>query len=168
VDHRQGEKPPGVTGQLAAQVAGDPAVAGRQLSPRPPGGSPAARRAAALGPPGTGPRAVPAVPLRVPRLQTPSGRPTSRQAFCRRATSHIAGTGMPRIVRAAPSTRKGTRRSFLTAPQKGSSGPTLARGASGNPAGLTARARPKARPPSTRQTSTTEDPHLRGRLRTRR
>ena len=29
-----------------------------------------------------------------------------------------------------PSTRKGTRRSFLTTPQKGSSGPTLARGAS--------------------------------------
>ena len=54
--------------------------------------------------------------------------------------------GTPRIVRAAPSTRKGTRRSFLTAAQKGSSGPTLARGASGDPAGLTARARPKARP----------------------
>lgn len=36
--------------------------------------------------------------------------------------------------------------SFLTAAQKGSSGPTLARGASGDPAGLTVRARPKARP----------------------
>jgi hypothetical protein len=57
-----------------------------------------------------------------------------------------SGGGTPRIVRAAPSTRKGTRRSFLTAAQKGSSGPTLARGASGDPAGLTARARPEARP----------------------
>jgi len=59
---------------------------------------------------------------------------------------HSGGGGTPRIVRAAPSTRKGTRRSFQTAPQKGSSGPTLARGASSDPAGLTARARPKARP----------------------
>jgi hypothetical protein len=58
--------------------------------------------------------------------------------------SHRAGT--PRIVRGGPSTRKGTRRSFLTAPQKASSGPTLARGASAAPAGLTARARPEARP----------------------
>ena len=37
-------------------------------------------------------------------------------------------------------------RSAKPAPQKGSSGPTLARGASAAPAGLTARARPEARP----------------------
>ena len=46
-----------------------------------------------------------------------------------RRKGHRHGDGTPRIVRAAPSTRKGTQRSFLTAPQKGSSGPTLARGA---------------------------------------
>ncbi len=57
----------------------------------------------------------------------------------RRWKGHSDGSGTPRIVRAAPSTCKGTRRSFLTAPQKGSSGPTLARGASSDPAGLTAR-----------------------------
>ena len=39
---------------------------------------------------------------------------------CRRA-------GTPRIVRAGPSSVKGTRRSFLTASQKRSSGPTLGR-----------------------------------------
>jgi len=51
---------------------------------------------------------------------------------------------VPRIIRVGPSTRKGTRRSFPTAPQKASSGPTLARGATADPAGLTARAGPEA------------------------
>ena len=60
--------------------------------------------------------------------------------------SHGIGAGTPRIVRGGPSTLKGTRRSFLTASQKASSVPTLARGATADPAGLTARARPEARP----------------------
>ena len=73
-------------------------------------------------------------------------RPSGTRELRDRRKGHQHEDGTPRIVRAAPSTRKGTRRSFLTAPQKGSSGPTLARGASSDPAGLTARARPKARP----------------------
>ena len=77
----------------------------------------------------------------------------SRQVRRSPSESHSHRAGMPRIVQGGPSTRKGTRRSFLTAPQKASSGPTLARGASTAPAGLTARARPEARPESARQTS---------------
>ena len=51
----------------------------------------------------------------------------------RKVTGTGRRAGTPRIVRAAPSTRKGTRRSFLTAPQrslrrKHLRGPTLARG----------------------------------------
>jgi hypothetical protein len=63
----------------------------------------------------------------------------------RKVTAHRAGT--PRIVRVGPSSVKGTRRSFLTASQKRSSGPTLERRRpNADPAGLTARARPEARP----------------------
>ncbi len=90
------------------------------------------------------------------RVQCPPYRPVPRRAARTRPSGRASyaiagkvtrtGDGTPRIVRAAPSTCKGTRRSFLTAPQKGSSGPTLARGASSDPAGLTARARPEARP----------------------
>jgi len=62
-----------------------------------------------------------------------------------RRSAHRAGT--PRIVRVGPSGVKGTRRSFLTAAQKRPSGPTLERWRpNADPAGLTARARPKARP----------------------
>jgi hypothetical protein len=39
------------------------------------------------------------------------------------AEDQASGAGTPRIVRAGPSSVKGTRRSFLTAPQKRSSGP---------------------------------------------
>jgi hypothetical protein len=53
---------------------------------------------------------------------------------------------MPRIVRGGPSVVKGTRRSFLTASQKGSRDPPLSAGASAAPAGLAARARPEASP----------------------
>ncbi len=80
-------------------------------------------------------------------------RPSGTRELRDRRKGHQHEDGTPRIVRAAPSTRKGTRRSFLAAPQKGSSGPTLARGASSDPAGLTARARPEARPRGARRTS---------------
>jgi hypothetical protein len=69
VDHGQGEKPPGVTGQLAAYVAGGRAVAGRQLSPRPPGGSPTARR----------PLELPAAPAGLTARPGPEPRDKPRQ-----------------------------------------------------------------------------------------
>ena len=123
-------------------------------------------RAAAPGGPGDRPHAVPAVSAGV--APAAEARPsTSHQVRQSPGKGHGQRAGTPRIVRAAPSTRKGTRRSFPTASRKASSGPTLARGASAAPAGLTARARPKARPRSMRQTSTAEDPHLRRRLLTR-
>ncbi len=79
---------------------------------------------------------------------TASGRESQAVRFARVAPTpgkSPARIGTPRIVRAAPSTRKGTPEDpFYPLAQKGSSGPTLARGASGDPAGLTAR--PKARP----------------------
>jgi hypothetical protein len=45
----------------------------------------------------------------------------------RRAKGHSHRDGTPRIVQVGPSSVKGTPRSFLTASQKGSSGPTLER-----------------------------------------
>jgi hypothetical protein len=58
-----------VTGDMR-QVAGGLAVAGRQLSSRPSGGSPTARRAAAHGCPGTGrSRSPPSRPDAVPYEQ---------------------------------------------------------------------------------------------------
>jgi hypothetical protein len=95
------------------------------FSSHPSGGSPTARRAAAHGFPGTG-------RSRSPRRNAPMPRPTSRTrpSRSRQVTrspyedhSHRAGT--PRIVQVGPSCVKGTPRSFLTASQKGSSGPTL-------------------------------------------
>jgi hypothetical protein len=50
-------------------------------------------------------------------------------------TGHRGRTGTPRIVRGGPSSVKGTRGSFLTAPQKGSSGPTLERRSLCRPSG---------------------------------
>ena len=74
------------------------------------------------------------------------GRCTDRR---KRVTGTVAGT--PRIVRVGPSTHKGTRRSFLTAPQrplrrKHLRDPPLCAELLPTLAGLTARARPKARP----------------------
>jgi hypothetical protein len=48
---------------------------------------------------------------------------------------HRDGAGSPRIVRSGPSSVKGTRRSFLTASQKGSPGPTLERWSLCRPSG---------------------------------
>ena len=62
--------------------------------------------------------------------------PDSASVLCQTTkvppADHRAGSG-PRRLRARPSTRKGTPRSFPIAPRKASWGPTLARGASANP-----------------------------------
>jgi hypothetical protein len=92
------------------------------------------------------PPPVPAATSPEPRGASWSGRQAACRCASRREKGQLTGAGTPRIVRVGPSTRKGTRRSFLTASQKASSGPTLARGATADPAGLTARARPEARP----------------------
>jgi hypothetical protein len=118
------------------------------------------------------PRMAPPVTGRLQSAPYPAAAPAStttrlsasRQVRLSPRECHSGRTGTPRIVRVGPSTRKGTRRSFLirsaqTAPQKASSGPTLARGASADPAGLTARTRPKARPGSARRTSETDWAH---------
>ena len=81
------------------------------------------------------PQPVPAVTAPMPR-HTSRARP-SRSRRVRRSPceghSHRAGT--PRIVQVGPSSVKGTRRSFLTASQKGSSGPTLERRSLCRPSG---------------------------------
>jgi hypothetical protein len=111
--------------------------------------------------PGTGPRAVPAVPPRcrvctavrpsslAPGVLAPGGESQSGLPECR-AWYEAAPPGSTVLRIAFRATR------------------AVDPGVSAAPAGLTARARPKARPRSTRQTSTTEDPNLRRRLRARR
>jgi hypothetical protein len=108
----------------SGKAAGGLAVAGRQLSPRPSGESPAARRAAA--------HSFPVTAAACPRRNVPMPRYTSRTRPSRshqvcRSPYKVTVTGPERraIVRVGPSSVKGTRRSFLTASQKRSSGPTL-------------------------------------------
>jgi hypothetical protein len=109
---------------------------------------------------------------RCPPRRYPAPRRTAHPAVTRRACAapdELAGPVVIRHVRQSPCQRSQTpgrnaahcprrplhpqghpkilsNRSAKTAPQKASSGPTLARGASADPAGLTARARPEARP----------------------
>jgi hypothetical protein len=124
---------------------------GAAASLAPSGRKPYGAAAAELSFPGDRPQAVPAVPPRCrSRQQRPSRHPRARCAD-RREKDHIHRAGTPRIVRVGPSTRKGTRRSFLTAPQnllrrKHLRDPPLRAETSADPAGLTAGARPKARP----------------------
>jgi hypothetical protein len=82
------------------------AVAGWQLSPRPSDASPTARRAAAHGTPGDRPPAVPAVSRC--RARQHHGRAVTL-APVRRSPGecHSDGAGMPRIVRAGPSSLNG-------------------------------------------------------------
>ena len=63
--------------------------------------------------------------------------PVASRQVCRSPgeRSQLTGDGTPRIVRAGPSSVKGTRRSFLTAPQKRSPGPTLERRSLCQPSG---------------------------------
>jgi len=82
------------------------------------------RRRAAHGTPGDRPPAVPAVSrcrARQHHSQTAIIAPGAPIAW----KCHSHGVGTPRIVRVGPSSVKGTRRSFLTASQKRSSGPAL-------------------------------------------
>jgi hypothetical protein len=112
-----------------------PAVAERQLSSRPSGGSPTARRAAALGCPGTGRSRSPlSRPDTAPHEQDQAVTlaPRLRQSPCERSQPPA---GTPRIVQVGPSSVKGTPRSFLTASQKVSSGPTLERRSLYRPSG---------------------------------
>jgi hypothetical protein len=115
-------------------VTGDLAVAGRQLPPRPSGGRPTARRAAASGypaPAAAGPRRHAPAPRHTCRTKPSRSRQVRRSPY--EDHSHRAGT--PRIIQVGPSSIKGTRRSFLTASQKGSSGPALERRSLCRPSG---------------------------------
>ena len=76
-----------------------------------------------------------APPQHAPRRNAPwvtrsaswPGRSSRVRCADRRTKDHSHGAGTPRIVRVGPSSVKGTRRAFLTASQKRSSGPTLER-----------------------------------------
>jgi hypothetical protein len=107
------------------------AVAGRQLSPRPPGGSPTARRAAAHGCPGTGRSRFP--PLCPDAVHTSRSTPSRSYRVRRSPCERSQPPG--RNAALGPSSVKGTPRSFLTASQKGSSGPTLERRSLCGPSG---------------------------------
>jgi hypothetical protein len=63
------------------------------------------------------------------------GRSSRARCAGRRAKGHRHRAGTPRIVRLGPSSVKGTPRSFLTASQKRSSGPTLERRSLCRPSG---------------------------------
>jgi hypothetical protein len=92
------------------------------------------------------PQPVPALTSLCRATRAGPGRHARARRANRRTKATVTRTGTPRIVRGGPSSVKGTRRSFLTASQKGSPEPTLDPGASADPADLTARARPEARP----------------------
>jgi hypothetical protein len=80
--------------------------------------------AAALGFPVTGGLRFPPY---LARTASPVPRPGRHpRAECAGSREDVTASG-PRIIRAGPSSVKGTRRSFLTAPQKRSSGPALER-----------------------------------------
>ncbi len=95
----------------------------------------------------------PAVPAASPLPRPPAPRPgRRRRAECAGRRENVTASGPERraLSGSAPPPARApedpSNRSAQTAPQKASSGPTLACGASADPAGLTARARPKARP----------------------
>ena len=78
------------------------------------------------------------VPAVTPRCRaTQAGPCRHARAGCadHRAKGHSHRAGTPRIVQVGPSSVKGTPRSFLTASQKGSSGPTLERRSLCRPSG---------------------------------
>jgi hypothetical protein len=85
-----------------------------------------ARRLPRTAPPVTGRCGPRRIPLPHPPAPRP-GRQHSRRVRQSPGSVTATGAGTPRIVRAGPSSVKGTRRSFQTAPQKRSSGPTLER-----------------------------------------
>ena len=81
------------------------------------------------------PQPVPAVTPRCRATRAGPGRHARAECADRRAKGHSHRAGTPRIVQVGPSSVKGTRRSFLTASQKGSSGPTLERRSLCRPSG---------------------------------
>ena len=128
----RGNQPKGIASWSAGQPPEPSGQQGTRLlrcgrMPRPTGGSPPG---AALPPVG-----CPAPAGRRYRLQRAHSDRASARRPGRRSDAGRASRrgkprdriGAPRIVRGGPSSVKGTRRSFLTAPQKGSSGPTLQR-----------------------------------------
>ena len=79
--------------------------------------------------------AGPAVTPRCRATRAGPGHHARAECADRRAKDHSHRAGTPRIVQVGPSSVKGTPRSFLTASQKGSSGPTLERRSLCRPSG---------------------------------
>jgi hypothetical protein len=102
------------------------------------------------------PQPVPAVTPRCRATRAGPGRHARAECADRRAKGHSHRAGTPRIVQVGPSSVKGTRRSFLTASQKGSSGSALERRSLCLPGGPDGEARPEARPESAQRTYTVE------------
>ena len=67
-----------------------------------------------------------------------------------REKGHADRAETPRIVRGGPSVVKGTRRSFLTASQKGSSGPALERRSLYRPSGPDGKGQARGQAPKAR------------------
>jgi hypothetical protein len=111
----------------AARVAGVSPLQGGSFARALPGGSPTGAAAAAHGCPATGRYRSRRNVLDVaPRELVSAVMRRARYAH-RRENVTVDGAGTPRIVRVGPSSVKGTQRSFLTASQKRSPGPTLER-----------------------------------------
>jgi hypothetical protein len=85
--------------------------------------------------PAPGRSRVPAVTPRCGATRAGPGRHARVECADRRAKGHSQRVGTPPSVQVGPSSVKGTRRSFLTASQKGSSGPTLERWSLCRPSG---------------------------------
>ena len=163
--NREGETTRPIAGKMNARVTrhkrpgsgpGGAPYAVRQLSSRPSGGSPTARRAAAPGGPGDRPHPVPAVSARYrpPRGSGRQPRTSSADA------GKVTGTGAERRALSGSAPPAST---VLRIPLRGT---RLRRavdpGASASPAGLTARARPKARPE--RRTANLRSMHIKHHL----
>ncbi len=106
------------------------------------------------------PPPVPAVTPRCRATRTGPGRHARARCTSRRAKSQPPGRnaahcpGRPLHPQGHPKFLSNC--SAKPAPQKATSGPTLPRGASADPAGLTARARPEGRPERARRTFSSE------------
>ena len=133
---------------------------GGSFSPRPSDASPTARRAAAHGYPGDRPPSSPPYPAAAPAspgqaVNIAPGEPGAGE------DATATGTERRALSRSAPPPARAPEdpfRSAQNAPQKASSGPTPARGATADPAGLTARARPRPGPTGARRTSSRREP----------
>jgi hypothetical protein len=93
---------------------------------------------------------VPAVTPRCRATRAGPGRHARAECADRRAKGHSHRAGTPRIVQVGPSSVKGTPRSFLTASQKGSSGPTLERRSLCRPSGPDGKGQARGQAPDAR------------------